>query len=380
MIQNDFNKIIDFCTLSENETIKSEITEILKGYKLYDINSEKDVINCYLKDNNENDMRVSVRKDSIEILKSSSVKQELITIHSNLDMSEKAIEKRPKGVIFSVVSKYFRNSSLHKNKTVLYNLIEQRYTFTDDTLNCYFKNKSFRELFFELVDFYENADLESIMDYNSIFEIHTSQLRNPNNSLLYEGVHTFLNGEDLGNTYNISNSLNKVYRIYDLYRGLITPRNESDIDVIHDEFLSDRGFNLRELKNLTFEENNLVGPTTIPISQEYYEYVKKFLKDNYGYLGEIAFDRDSLLSAITYKMSASELVKREIARTLGMTYEDFIMLDTTEQHKLVEQVTNKKMKSNTLENDEKKGKKKKFNDSREGKENQLKKVLNFFRK
>lgn len=384
MIQNDFNKIIDYCTLTKNDTIKNEVIEILKGYRLYDINLKEDVITCYLNKDKENDIKLSVRKDSIEILKNNPVKQELIKIHSNLDMSEKSLEKRPNGVIFSVVTKSFKDSSIFKNKTVLSNLIEQRYTFTDDTLSSYFKGKSFSQIFEDLVNYYENADLESIMDYNSTFEIHTSLSRNPNTGLLYENFHTFLNGEDLGNIYNISNSPNKVYRIYDLYNGLITPRNESDIDLIHDEFLSDKGFNLRELKDLTFEENNLVGPTIIPVSQEYYQYVKTFLKEKYGYFGEIAFDRETLLSAITYKMSASELVKKDIARILGMTYEDFIMLDILEQQKLVEQVTHKKIKQDTIGKEGRKIEKKNFNVSsitpNERKENPLKKVLKIFKK
>lgn len=379
MIQNDFNKIIDFCTLSQNDTIKSEVIEILKGYKLYDINSEKDVINCYLKDNNENDMRISVRKDSIEILKSSSVKQELITIDSNLDMSEKSLERRPNGVIFSAVAKKFSNSSIYRNRTTLSHLSEQRYTFTDKTLNIYFINQSLSQLFKEIIERYENKDLDNIMDYNSTFEIHSYLSRKPDTNLLYEDFHTFLNGKDLGNIYNIFNSPTKVYRIYDLYRGLITPRNELDIDVIHDELISDKGFGLKELKNITFEENNLVSPTTIPISQEYYEYVKNFLKDNYGYFGEIAFDRESLLSAITYKMSASELVKRDIARTLGISYEDFIKLDSLKQQKLVEQFTHKKVKPSVFERKEKDNLNILLDDGNERKNSPLKKILKFLK-
>lgn len=384
MIQNDINKIINYCTLAKNETIKSEILKLIDGYKLYDMKSLEGIITCFFKDNNNNKMELTIKEDSFEIFKNSQVKQELITIDSNLDMIEKTLERRPKGVKFSVVSKSFRESSIYKNRTTLSHLIEQRYTFTDDTLNSNFINQSLSSLFKEMIECYEKKTLDTIMDYNSIFEIHSYLSRKPDSNLLYEDFHTFLNGQDLGNIYNIFNSPTKVYRIYDLYRGLITPRNELDINLIHEESLSDRGFNLRELKNLTFEENNLVGPTTLPIREEYYEYVKNFLKDNYGYFGEIAFDRDTLLSAITYKMTASELVKRDIARTLGISYEDFIKLDTNKQQKLAEQFTHKKVKPGVLEIEEKETRKKNSNVSlglnNEQKDNPLKKVLKIFKK
>ena len=63
-----------------------------------------------------------------------------------------------------------------------------------------------------------------------------------------------------------------------------------------------------------------------------------------GFKGNLELNRDSILSAITYKMSSSELVKRQIEEKLGISYDEFEKMDYYEQRKLIEEKTGKKVK------------------------------------
>ena len=41
-----------------------------------------------------------------------------------------------------------------------------------------------------------------------------------------------------------------------------------------------------------------------------------------GFKGNLELNRNSILSAITYKMSSSELVKKQIEEKLGISYQE----------------------------------------------------------
>ena len=74
------------------------------------------------------------------------------------------------------------------------------------------------------------------------------------------------------------------------------------------------------------------------------EYLKQFLDGKFGYKGDLALDRKSILSGILYQMSGPEMAKRNIEKTLGISYSEFEKLDLNQQHKLIEQKTGKEVK------------------------------------
>ena len=59
---------------------------------------------------------------------------ERVTINEKLLMTHKIIEKRPNGILYSIINKQFDLSNRFRNQTVLVDLTEQRLVFTKDNL------------------------------------------------------------------------------------------------------------------------------------------------------------------------------------------------------------------------------------------------------
>ena len=53
---------------------------------------------------------------------------------------------------------------------------------------------------------------------------------------------TLVNGENLSMLFDVNDGPDKLYRVYDLYRGIINPRNEGDIISINSDFMSEEAF------------------------------------------------------------------------------------------------------------------------------------------
>ena len=92
--------------------------------------------------------------------------------------------------------------------------------------------------------------------------------------------------------------------VYSINLGLLTPDS----------------YNLKALRGITDKEDSIVGKSLINEDEEYLKYLKGMLYKRIGFKGNLELNRDSILSAITYKMSSSELVKRQIEERLGISY------------------------------------------------------------
>ena len=86
----------------------------------------------------------------------------------------------------------------------------------------------------------------------------------------------------------------RVYRIYDLYRGVINSRNEKDIDLIRSGLLSQDAYDLKGLRGITEKEDSIVGKP----------------------LDEMSLDRDSVLVSITQQKPDDNLIKNKPKRLL----------------------------------------------------------------
>ena len=155
---------------------------------------------------------------------------------------------------------------------------------------------------------------------------------------------TYLNDEYYSRFYGMVDGPDKLYRVFDLYKGIINPRNENDVKCIHLGYLSQDAYDLKGLKEITEKEDSLVGKTLEMVSEEYINYLKKFLYEKFGCKGELNMDRKSMLSGITNQKSETIITKDIVEKKLGIPYETFEKLDLDEQHRLIEQKTKKKVK------------------------------------
>lgn len=259
------------------------------------------------------------------------------------------MEKRQNGVVYSIIKKQFAQSNRFQ-QIVLTDLEEQSYVITKEKMNILWKNIDFDNR--SLIDLFLiirtlERDLKSQSDFYSEFKTHMNYYFNLDGGRKYTNniypTKTYINGEDISSIYCVDGP-DKLYRIYDLYRGIINPRNENDINAIHLGLLSQDAYNLKELKGIKDQEDSLVGESLGNVSNTYATYLKNLLEQKFGYKGNIDYDRDSILLGITYQIPAPERAKREIERKLEIPYSEYEQLDFEEQRKLIEQKTGKKFK------------------------------------
>ena len=239
----------------------------------------------------------------------------------------------------------------YKNKNVLVDLIEDSYVFSRDKINRIIDREDFSDvrLMYILLKIKKASmenDLKDICDLHNRFSTHmNTYVQCRSGRTIKDNIYptrTYLNGEEFSSLFDINDDADKLYKVYDLYNGLINTRNENDINSINLGFLSEDVFGFRKLKGITSQEDELVGRSNLEVSNDYINYLSKLFYDKFGYKGEIKTDRESLLKGITYKMSGPELAKRMVERKLGISWEEYESLDFDEQQKIIESKTGKK--------------------------------------
>jgi len=349
----DLNSIYRFCKLLKADSIKAEIDEHIKGCSLNSIERKNGVWNCFFESENDKNIYLKISDDNIGIIKSSNNTFERISIDVSLLLSHRIIEKRPDGIIYSVIFKQFLPSGRFKNELVLTDMTEDRYVFTKTNLEKLMDDFSFDE------DTLGKFSLKlRTLEYNEALAITSDFVSRFSTHMNYYGIwtdgrkikdniyptRTYLNSEEVSNIFDVNDGPDKLNRVFDLYRGIINSRNEKDINWINLGFLSQDAYDLKGLKGIAEKEDSIVGKSTISVSDEYINYLKQLFNNKFGYKGDLQLDRDSILTAITYKISGIELVKRQVERKLGISYEEYEKLDIDEQHRLIEQKTGEKVK------------------------------------
>lgn len=345
-----------FCFLLKNEAIKNEIDNFLVGYSLKDIKLQNGKFECEFTNDNNSTISLTLSPREIHLHRYNDNLLSSVTIREDQILRQVDVEKRENGVIYKEIKKQFTPSNRFKNKNVLVDLIEDSYVFSKDKINIIIEKGNFNDvrLMYILLKIKKaslNNNLEDICDLHNRFSTHMNTYIHckggrPIKDNIYP-TRTYLNGEEVSSLFDITDSADKLYIVYDLYNGIINPRNEKDINSINLGFLSEEVFGYRELKEIISQEDELVGKSTLEVSNDYINYLSKILYDKFGYKGEIKLDRETLLQGITYKMSGPELAKRMVERKLGISWEEYEQLDTDEQHKLIEQKTGKKFKYDT---------------------------------
>ena len=246
-------------------------------------------------------------------------------------LTDRIIDKRQNGIVYSIIKKQFALSSRF-NQIVLTDLVEQRFTLTRERIKSLLKNIDFNNirltnLLLKLIMLENKVDLKSQSDFYSEFSTHMNYYFNweCGRKLTYNiyPTRTYLNGEDVSSVFFVDGA-DKLYRIYDLYNGIINPRNEIDINYINLGLLSQDAFNFKKLKGINKHEDVLVGTPLVNKNDIYINYLRKFFDQKFDYKGNIGLDRDSMLLGITYHVPGPE-------RELEIPYSEFEQLDFDEQ-------------------------------------------------
>lgn len=314
----DLNNIYRFCKLLKIDSIRAEFDEEISGYSLNSIELENGKWLCSLTSGDDKHITLMIALNKIDIMKSSNNIFEWVNIDENLLLSHRTVDKRKEGIIYSIICKQFSTSSRFNNELVLADMTEDRYVFTKTKLEGIIDNFNFDEdeliwAAFKLRRLEGKVDFEKLSDFNSNFSTHM------NYYVDFEGgrkikdniypTKTYLNGEDVSNIFDVNDGPDKLYRVFDLYRGIINSRNEKDINLINLGFLSQDAYDLRSLRGITEQEDSIVGKSLSSETDNYINYLKQLFNNKFGYKGYLQFDRSSILTGIMYRISGDELVR-----------------------------------------------------------------------
>lgn len=348
-------KVYNYSKILQIECIKKEIEEFIKGYNIKNIKLNGGIFECSFENDNGDSLYVNfeTKKDAITMCKYTNNLIERVTINEKLLMTHKIIEKRPNGILYSIINKQFDLSNRFRNQTVLVDLTEQRLVFTKDNLQRLISSINFDTdklslYILKFIGLESKLELSKECDYYTEFSTHMNKYvswlggRRVKDNIY--PTKTFLNGEDVSSVFNITDNSDKLYRVYDLYRGIINYRNEIDINSINLGLLSSDAFGYKEFRGITKQENSLIGETQLKVPESYVNYLKELFFINFGYTGKIIVDRISLLSAILYKMSELDKAKYIVETHLGIPYEEYLDLGVNEQHELIKKKTGKEVK------------------------------------
>jgi len=349
----NINRIYRFCDLLKEEVIKQEIEEIAKGYTLKSIDKNDIKFTCILKNDNDEIIKLLIGKNEIRVIKKEKYSFEYMVIDENLLLINRTIEKRPKGFIYSILEKKFSANNRFKEQAVLVDLLEESFSLTKESVSAITNQIDFEKddlkkvitkfMYIEgLGRLKEKSDLYTCFSthMNHYYKWHGARQITDN----FYPTKTYLNNEDLSRLYDVTEGHDKLYRVYDLYKGTINERNLEDIKLINKEFLSRDAFDLKTLREINEQEDLLLGESFIKNNVEYLNYLKTCFYELFGYRDELEDNRESILSGITHIMSGPEFAKREIEKELGIPYEEFDKLDIDEQHKLIKQKTGRTYK------------------------------------
>ena len=348
-----------YCGLMKYKVISDEVESYISGYT--HISTDRGV-NCFVshfEDKDGNRVVLTTSRDGILLFVHKNNFIERVRIDSNLFFTSNSLEKRSNGVIYTNVDKQFGISKRFNNEVVLTDLVENRYCVKRDKLDTLmsevpeysFDDFRFSPVLLKLRELDLSSKLVEESEYNNSFSSHmNTYIGNAYGRSYCDNncsSHTYSNGKVISRLYDIVDGKDKIYRIYDLYNGIINPRNENDIYSMNLGLLTSDGFAYREYIGLRDIENDIVGSPEEKDEEEYVSYLKKYFQSKIGYKGEVRTDREGLLECINYQLSAIERVKKTLEQKLGIPYEEFESLDFDEQERLIEEKTGKKITYDT---------------------------------
>jgi hypothetical protein len=292
-------------------------------------------------DNDNNEMIAQMNNHDI-IFEIVDKRHIIVNLPEKYDYSVKVIdtikEKKSKGCIIEKIEKNYDYTKESPYERVLVDLISKRYVFEND------------------IQIEENIDLDELCKMKTVFESHMKTLIKPHDSIKWYTTSpystiTMIDGKDISYIYDIVNGNDKIYRIYDLYNGIINERNSNDIFSIHLGLLRKEGLGYKETSGITKKEDTICGKADNIIEKNDCEYVYNLVQNKIGYKNAFdCNDIESLINAITYQKTSLERTKEAIEKKLFISYENFDKLDFDEQRRLIKQYhkKNPSKKSNTI--------------------------------
>lgn len=315
---------------------KNVFKDIINGMTIKSLKGN----NIIFKDSKGNEIISEIINDSI-IFKFNNKKNITVKLPQNnenecVNVTEVVKEERANGCIIEVIEKKYGYSLDSENEKILVDLISFRYVFD--------KNVSIDDI----------NKFEQLCKMKTIFESHFKTLQKPvDTSRWYTDspytTYTKINDEDISYIYDVIDGDDKIYRIYDLYNGIINERNSEDIFSMHSGFLRKSALGYKETNGITAKEDEICGNYKKSLSIEESTFIYNLIFKEIGYKKQFdIYDINSIIEAITYKKTATENAKDTLERELGIPYEEFAKLDCDEQHKILQ--THKKI-SKPIKND-----------------------------
>ena len=225
-------------------------------------------------------------------------------------------------------------------------VIEKNYDFTIESEDDLISN---RYVFDKNISIYDINNFEQLCNMKTTFESHFKTLLKPVDSLRRYAdspysTYTKINGEDISYIYDIVTGSDKIYRIYDLYNGIINERNSYDIFLINLGLLRKSSLGYKEINGITAKENEICGECKKRLSSQEITFIYNLINKKIGYKKQFdIYDINSIIEAITYKKTAPEIAKDSLERELGIPYEEFNRLDCDEQHKILKSNKHRKL-------------------------------------
>lgn len=316
MTNNQLKKAYSYCFLLKNEAIMKEIESLTAGYKVNSVNFKDDHYTISFSDSKNNTISMVIDNDSVHITRMENNVFSNIAIYDTQVMRQSDIEKREKGLIYTETCKRFARSKKFNNESVLTDLEQERYTFSADTINTIlngidYKEADLNQIFIRLKTLGMKANLEDAADLFTTFSTHMNYYFNWDGGRQitdnFYPTKTLVNGENLSMLFDVNDGPDKLYRVYDLYNGIINPRNEGDIISINSDFMSDDAFDYKRFIGITDTEDEIAGESKKTFSPEYVDYLTTFFREAFGYTGNVELDRFSLLAAINHQNGYTEI-------------------------------------------------------------------------
>lgn len=264
------DRLCGFCKLLDIPIIREELNDYIGDFELKSFKRIR-LSSIFLFEKNDERVYLNLEREKIILSKYSDYFYERTRIDGNLILSKKSLEKREKGILFTDVVKKYCVSKRFKEKTVLSDLFEIRYAIVNENVCNLMKTDNIDEvrlpnLFLKLY-YLSNEKLSLLSSLTNNFDTHMGIIynnpwkfiRNDKNSFF--PTNTYFNGQDVSRVYDMINDDEyKLYRVYDLYRGVVNNRNLIDVKSIFDAWLSSSCF-LLESEGISKKEEDIIGKT-----------------------------------------------------------------------------------------------------------------------
>lgn len=250
-----------------------------------------------------------------------------------INTKETIVEKRKNGTIVEVVNRTYEFPEYPTKKRYATLLNSTRYVLEEMS---------------NYIDFLDEKKVKKLACFKSnfssiLFTYSFYENKQEANSIVQN------DGKSLSRFYTSVKGPDQTETVYDLYNGVINERTKEILLTYKDSL--DNLYDYKSKSGITERENTLVGERILDPAYE--EYVKNFIKTRTFYKeAVVATSRESILKALKYKPTASEIAKSFLERTTGIPYTEFDALDFDDQQEIIKEARKNnqllKRKANTF--------------------------------